>query len=322
MHPVGQGWADEHGDLIEGGLSRTACRACHGALDRGSELSRSKANRTIPTHENKFGTKHYWAGRTVSCYDCHNGANSTDPTTHPPAVAENVVTNTTSGAPVMMTLKAGGSASYRIVSQPAHGAVAVSNSVATYFPDPGFVGLDQFTFTAWNNWVDSNLATGRVAVTEGPFSISVKAFVPERHPAGWLVPFTAWATPSNTTAEVTFDWVFGDGAIANNTPNAAHIYALPGSYAWRVTARANSASAVATGIVAIDHPVTLTMARSFDRLLMSWPEVNGVLEQTASLQPPIAWLANTNVPFPDGGYSVIELVNPQGTRVYRLRQVR
>jgi hypothetical protein len=42
---------------------------------------------------------------------------------------------------------------------------SASGSVATYFAHAGYVGVDQFTFAAWNGWVDSNLATGTVYVT-------------------------------------------------------------------------------------------------------------------------------------------------------------
>jgi hypothetical protein len=53
----------------------------------------------------------------------------------------------------------------RIVSQAAHGTVALAGTTGTYFPEPGFVGTDNFTFAAWDGSRDSNLATGRVAVT-------------------------------------------------------------------------------------------------------------------------------------------------------------
>lgn len=51
----------------------------------------------------------------------------------------------------------------RIVSQPSNGTVALNGKIATFFPDPGFVGADSFTFSAWDGFVDSNL--GVVSLT-------------------------------------------------------------------------------------------------------------------------------------------------------------
>lgn len=64
----------------------------------------------------------------------------------------------------------------RIVSQPAHGTVALKGSVATYFPEPGFVGTDSFTFAAWDGSIDSNLA--RVTVTVAAPVVPVDPGIP------------------------------------------------------------------------------------------------------------------------------------------------
>ena len=50
----------------------------------------------------------------------------------------------------------------RIVSQPGHGTVAIAATTARYFPDGGFVGVDTFTFAAWDGSTDSNLGTATV----------------------------------------------------------------------------------------------------------------------------------------------------------------
>jgi hypothetical protein len=103
-------------------------------------------------------------GQQVGCYDCHNGARSEDPTANTPATVGQVTTNTLSGAAVSMTLPAldanGNPLAFRIVLQPVHGSVGVSNNIATYFPESGYVGNDSFTFAAFDTWADSNLGTG------------------------------------------------------------------------------------------------------------------------------------------------------------------
>jgi hypothetical protein len=68
MHPVGSSWVDSHEDAAENGLA--SCRACHGADDRGTVLSRAFADRTLKT---RVGTKTFAAGTTFGCYTCHNG---------------------------------------------------------------------------------------------------------------------------------------------------------------------------------------------------------------------------------------------------------
>jgi hypothetical protein len=40
----------------------------------------------------------------------------------------------------------------------------MSGSVARYIPDPGFTGVDRFTFAAWDGSTDSNLGTVTIAV--------------------------------------------------------------------------------------------------------------------------------------------------------------
>jgi hypothetical protein len=53
---------------------------------------------------------------------------------------------------------------YRVVSQPVNGTVAINGNVATYLPAAGFKGADTFTFAAFDGKVDSNLGTITVTV--------------------------------------------------------------------------------------------------------------------------------------------------------------
>jgi hypothetical protein len=54
----------------------------------------------------------------------------------------------------------------RIVSQPAHGTVALAGTTATYFPYSGYAGPDSFAFAASDGSLDSNLATVSINVTQ------------------------------------------------------------------------------------------------------------------------------------------------------------
>lgn len=68
MHPVGSRWVDDHEDAAESGLA--SCRACHGADDRGTVLSRMFATRTLET---RAGRRTFAAGTSMGCYSCHDG---------------------------------------------------------------------------------------------------------------------------------------------------------------------------------------------------------------------------------------------------------
>jgi len=63
-----------------------------------------------------------------------------------------------------LSLAGTGASSWRVVSQPLHGTVGLQGAVATYFPDPGYVGADSFTFAGSNGFVESNLGTTKVRV--------------------------------------------------------------------------------------------------------------------------------------------------------------
>jgi hypothetical protein len=67
MHPVGSAWVSAH--RSQAGSNLSACRACHGADDRGTVLSRMFATRTL-------AGRTLTAGTVVGCYTCHNGPNS------------------------------------------------------------------------------------------------------------------------------------------------------------------------------------------------------------------------------------------------------
>ncbi len=208
MHPLGAAWVSSHGSVAEGsGVNQ--CRACHGADDRGTVLSRSQANRTINTGD--FGTKNFWRGFQISCYACHNGPSSEQPTTnHAPAVTSKSVA-TPNDVAIAIDLTGsdsdGNSLTYRIVSQPEHGSVGVAGATATWYPEPGFVGTTPFTFAAWDGKTDSNLGT--VTVTSNapscPGQITEYGFgCPGSGGAMPHLAMTGCATPGgNVTLHVT-----------------------------------------------------------------------------------------------------------------------
>ncbi len=181
MHPVGQAWVNAHGDAADDG-NAAQCGACHGTDYRGTVLSRAKADRMLST---SFGARYFWRGFQVGCYACHQGPGSETANPNQAPVVSNAAVSTGLNTPVIAPLRAadpdGDPLILRIVLQPAHGTVGLSGTVATYFPDAGFIGGDAFTFAAWDGSIDSNLGTITVSVNAaGPTAMPTATSTPPR----------------------------------------------------------------------------------------------------------------------------------------------
>jgi hypothetical protein len=165
MHSIGQNWVSQHGDVAENGGS-TQCRVCHGTDSKGTVLSYALADRTLNT---KYGTKTFWRGFRIGCYDCHSGPNSDDSINNAPPVVTNKSVSTAADQTLTLALTGtdpnGQALTYRIVEQPEHGSVALSGVNATYFPEVGFTGTTTFKYAARDTFTDSNLGTVTVQVT-------------------------------------------------------------------------------------------------------------------------------------------------------------
>ena len=166
LHPVGQTWVSAHHELIGEDGDTTPCQSCHGADYRGTVLSRAKANRTL---SGESGTKQVWPGFQIGCYTCHLGPHNDDPNPNRAAIVTGTSTFTPVGVPISIPLGASDPdhdpLTLRIVSQPAHGTTGLTGTVARYIPEAGFVGIDRFTFAAWDGSTDSNLGTVAVNVS-------------------------------------------------------------------------------------------------------------------------------------------------------------
>jgi hypothetical protein len=318
MHPISLDWVNNHHDLVHYPETTSQCRVCHGTDYRGTVLSRAQADRNW----NVFGGVSFFRGAQIGCYNCHAGPDEGDGNPSPPPTVSNIATNTTNDKSVSMTLPATGSGlTLRLISQPANGSVGLSGRTATYFPDPGFVGTNQFTFAAYDGSKNSNLATGTVVVTQGPFSLGVTAHVPPSWPAAWPVAFGAVPAVTNSAAPVTYDWNFGDGSAHATNQYAAHAYALPGSYAWAVVATVSNATAAASGTIGVSNAVTLAMTRTGSTLSLSWPVsiADTLLEESGVLGSGAHWVATTNAI--TGGTNIYTLSLPAaGNGFFRVRQ--
>lgn len=209
MHTIGQAWIEDHNDAAQQ-LGVNACRRCHGQNGEGTVLSLAFSEKTVSSEK---GTVHYWKGRKVTCWGCHDGMFESDPTSKATPVVSDVSSATTSGIPVAITLNG---ANLRIVDTPRHGRVGLAGTVATYYPDPGFSGTDTFTFAAHNGYNDSNLGTVTVRIADDPDAM----------PAPGASRFFAAAHPSDGSVRLGFESQLGDAYRVESTTN------LTGDVVW------------------------------------------------------------------------------------------
>lgn len=322
LHPVGQSWVSGHSDILEeSGISVAQCRACHGSTDRGTELSRAKTTRTVTT---RYGTRTFWAGQQIGCYDCHNGSHSESATSDSAPAVASLSQSTSNDLPVGIDLLGtdanGDTLTYRIVSQPSHGTTGLAGNRATLIPEPGFTGQVQFTYAANDGYRDSNLGTVTVDIVQGGFSLGVDALVPPAYPAQWPAAFSALPSVTNRSGPVSFLWDFGDGTQSTNQ-YAAHAYSAEGSFDWTVTATIPGSTAHASGTIQISAPPQMGATGTQDGLTFTWPASPAavVLEQTPSLSTPV-WEPAPFVFSKPNEATVTHGTEPQ--LFYRLRQVK
>ena len=321
MHPVGQSWVSGHHNYIQGNL--TKCQACHGTDNRGTVLSRAQADRTLTaSFDAGVITLPLFRGAQIGCYNCHLGPSDDNANTSTPPTVSNIATNTSNDQAVAVALPATGTGlTFHIFGQPANGTVGLSNNIATYFPNPGFVGADTFTFAVYDGAKNSNLGTGTVTVAQGPFGIGATAYVPPSYPAGWPVAFTVVPLASNNVAPIGIDWNFGDGSPHGTDQYAAHAYSLPGSYSWSVVCSVAGASVTNTGMISIGGPVGLTPSLAGNNLMLSWPAsvADTIVEMSPTPGPSARWTWVTNTPSVEA--SVMSVTVPaEGTQFYRVRR--
>jgi hypothetical protein len=236
----------DHPDAADG--NTTPCRACHGTDYRGTVLSVSQDNRTLST---PFGTKSFWNGFKVGCYNCHLGPRNSDTNPNRAPVANNTAATTTAGASVSINLVAtdadNNPLTLRIISQPAHGTTALAGTVAVYFPEPDYIGADSFTFAANDGSTDSNLATVSITVGVSPCSLTCNPAAPAGAAVNAPVSFAASTTSSGCSTSVSYEWDFGDGSLHSTAPNPSHAYTTADTFRWTMTAHAGPASCTGAG---------------------------------------------------------------------------
>lgn len=329
MHPVDALWAASHDQA-----SRTQCQACHGTDPnptnqfRGTVLSWAQGNR----HYNGDIPVSFWRGFQVSCYPCHGGPDGMNGgLANPFPTVGDLSASTVAGVPVPIALVGsaynGGPVSFRTVSQPAHGTVAVNGGSATYFPDPAFVGSDSFTYAAWDGSANSSLGTVALTTTSGPCLLSVRVLAPTAALPKSPVPFTALATLTECSSAISYDWDFGDGSAHGSGTNVSHTYPTAADYSWTLKATANGTNQVLTGVVTVSptlgQPLMLTLTPLAWSINLSWPAdpIPTTLETTSDWTQPYAWQPDNDPVYSDGQTNNVQVLVLPSPQFFRLRRV-
>jgi PKD repeat protein len=246
-------------------------------------------------------------------------------------VVVNLAGTTVAESPVTINLVGsdanGDALSYRVVTQPLHGTASVTSNVATYFPAPGFVGSDSFTYAAWDGSTDSNLGTIGLTVTPGQCALSVNTLVPTADFPNVAVPFRASGLLSQCAGAISYDWDFGDGTTHGTGTNVAHIYPASGNYSWTVTATANGVSQAAAGIITISPtlgpPLILTLTYLGWQVEVSWPydTIPTSLETSTDLGQPYSWQMHVDPVFSDGVNNMVYILVTSDIQFFRVRRV-
>ena len=323
LHPIGSSWMSRHDNAAESNLN--GCKRCHGADLRGTVLSRMLADRTLSA----FGSKSWWRGFQVGCYNCHPGPDDEDATSNRPAVVTSASLTTPAGQSASRTLTAtdadNNALTLRIVSQPQQGTVALSNRVATYHPNPGYVGADRFTFAAWDGSTDSNLGAVDVSVTAGDCLLTLSAVAPAEAQVGVSVPFRAQAALGGCNQPVTFEWTWGDGQSPSASPEVCRDFATPGTVAWQVRAAAGTTAKTLSGVVTVKAtpvvPVPLTLTRTGGEVQIAWPAtaVGYLLETTPHLGV-TTWEPAPQTPVVVNDQFIVTVPATAAEQYFRLRQ--
>jgi hypothetical protein len=324
LHPIGASWISRHDNAAESNLN--GCKLCHGADLRGTVLSRMLADRTLTA----FGTKRWWRGFQVGCYNCHPGPNDDDATSNRPAVVTDANLTTPAGQSVSRTLTATDADNHplnlRIVSQPMHGTVGLSNRLATYHPNPGYVGPDRFTFAAWDGSTDSNLGVVDVSVTAGDCVLTLSAIAPTEVEVGSSVPFRADSHLDGCDQVVTFEWTWSDGQSSTGSPAVCRSFPTAGDVTWQVRATAGTETRTLSGVVAVKQTpvvsVPLTLSRTGAEVRISWPAAAvGYLLETTPHVGVTVWEAASQTPVVVNGQFTVTVPATAAEQYFRLRKV-
>ena len=205
--------------------------------------------------------------------------------------------------------------------------MSLNGNIATYYPAPGFVGSDSFTYAAWDGFTDSNLGTVSLTTTPGQCVLTANTLAPTAAFPNSPVPFRASGVLSQCVGDISYDWDFGDGSAHGFGTNVSHTYASAGNYNWTLSATTGGTSYTTNGLVIISPtlgpPVTLSITSLGYMMNLSWPadSVPCSLETTTDWTQSYAWQPDVDPVIPDGTNLTVQVFLLPGQQFFRLRRV-
>lgn len=152
--------------------------------------------------------------------------------------------------------------SYGVITAPAHGAVALSGSMATYTPTAGYYGADSFTYIATGPGGVSNTARISVTVSPPPAPTAGDGTIsaPYDTPATAALPGSGVISGYSLAGPPTHGAVVIAGAQVTYTPNPGYIGS--DSFAYLATGPGGSSSAAIMSVTVRPPPAPVAISTS------------------------------------------------------------
>lgn len=216
-------------------------------------------------------------------------------------------------------------------TDPAHGVLVITGGGTglSYTPNPGYTGLDPFTYTISDGQGKYDSATVYITVVGLPEFTTFPSASPNPQVANRVVQFTCGVSDPGGYYPVTVTWDFGDGESATGE-TVTHTYRVGKIFTVTATAT-NSAGVSTTAALAPDMDVRWTFGQFNDDVhpdIVWWNQDNGnvhiwemqgtsVLADTyAGDEDQTTWSIVGTGDFDRDGKADLVLVHPPSNGVY------
>ena len=103
---------------------------------------------------------------------------------------------------------------------------------------------------------------GIISITDTPpCNLTCSASVPFVARPDTAVSFSATATATNCSGDVSFSWSFGDGGTSTQQ-NASHTYSAAGDYTWSLTATVQGVTCTNSGVISVTEACVIVCEAS------------------------------------------------------------
>lgn len=157
--------------------------------------------------------------------------------------------------------------------------------------------------------------TGTIVIGSSACSVSCTANVPSASVTSTTTPFYGSAVVSGCASPASYDWDFGDGTPHGTARDELHTYAEGGTYTWRMTVTAGTATCVRSGSVMVAGPMRVwvpVISRASGHV-GGWRSDLGILNRMSSVEAKVSLTARTG----SGTLTASLTVPPKGQEILR-----